>query len=523
MIRDSSSLHDINIHGVTIEPDSHLLGSYLNRKQPTVYRNVNMFISTIDLVTNNDCKALAHRISSLCIQGANEVIWVDSCGENSLHRLCQLVKFRNEKDTYKYELILYVQKMLIVSSKSNATMAMNNWNETPLHLFLSHCGFVAEDFSMNLSMTEYHLNFINELLKSFPRSIMSRNYEMMLPLHEACRLQQLGYATYPYKGVPFFKLLEHDDLNRNRIHLEIIKVLVQAYPNALFLKDSNGKLPLHHAVESLSCSTDVVVYLLHEMEKHFQTCSNTKEGSCKVSSKYHLKHECMNILRGLFNSFNQHRRVSEEMLISLNYFKHVGEWTLEKYLHRIAVQDRFKIENVRIWKKLVIIMCTLYHGSVTVSQFPIHACIFSNASLLILNTLLVTRPTDLNRLASSGETPLTLLLSSKDKGYEFIKELLHAILQVNPCCAMVPNKEQRWPLHIALEQNLGWPEIIRYIFKCYEAAATMKDPKTEMWPFMMAAAVSKIQSNVSTDNLTCIYSLLRTTPSVLLTLDSYKN
>lgn len=512
MMRDSSSLYNTNRHAALSEPETHLLGSFLNRKQSNVYRNVNMFISTTNLVSSNVCETLACRISSLCIQKSDEIMWLDSCGENSLHRLCQLVRFTNDKDKHKYELILYVQKLLIIYSESNAARATNNWNETPLHLFLSHCGFVAEDFTQNLLMADYQLIFMNELLRSFPRSIMSRNYEMALPLHEACKLSQLGSTSYPYKDVPLFKLLEYDHSNRNRIHLEIIKVLVKSYPNALFLKDSNGKTPLHHAVESLSCGAEVVVYLLHEMENMFS--------NCEVSSKIQLNFDYMIILRGLYDSFNQHKRVSEELLVSLNRFKSGGEWTVAKYLYRTLKHDRLSLEKVRLWKKLTSMMCTLYHGSVTNDRFPLHACIFSNAPQMILKILLVSHSSDINLLASDGETPLTLLLSSKNKTHDFIKESSRALLESDRYCVMVPNKHQRRPLHIALEQNLGWLEITRNIFVCYKAAATIKDPKTQMWPFMMAATVSNIQSTCSKDNLTSIYSLLRAAPSVLLTCSS---
>jgi hypothetical protein len=455
-------------------------------------------------------------MSSLYAQNPDEVMWVDSCGDNSLHRLCQLARFRNDKDKQKYELILYVQKLLIITSESHAASALNNWNETPLHLFLSHCGFVVEDFSQNLSTPDYHLHFINELIWSFPRSVMTRNYEMALPLHEACKLSHLGNANYPHKDVSPFRLLESDNSNRNRIHLEIIKVLVKSYPNALFLKDKKGKTPLHHAVESLSCSAEVVLYLLHEMETLYQSYSKSYDDSSKIQIDFDLRI----ILRELFGSFNLNRRVSEELLISLNRFKRVGEWTLAKHLYLMANVDRSSLEKIRIWKKLLAIMCKLYHGSVVNTKFPLHACIFSNAPLSILNIFLVTHPSDLRRVATDGETPLSLLLSSKNKTCDFIKEISLALLEADRYCAMVPNTRQRWPLHIALERKLGWSDTTRKLFLCNKAAATVKDPKTQLWPFMIAASVSYTQPSCSKDNLTSIYSLLRAAPSVLLTFGS---
>jgi hypothetical protein len=510
---DSSSLYNINRSVSVLDPDSHLLGSYLNRKQPNTYRNVNVFISTINLVTSNVCETLAHRISSLYTQNPDEVMWVDSCGENSLHRLCQLARFRNDKDKQKYELILYVQKLLIITSESHAASALNNWNETPLHLFLSHCGFVVEDFAQNLSTPDYHLNFINELLWSFPRSIMTRNYEMALPLHEACKLSQLGNTNYPHKDVSPFRLLESDNSNRNRIHLEIIKVLVKSYPYALFLKDIKGKTPLHHAVESLSCSAEVVMYLLHEMETLYTSYSKSYDNSSKIRIDFDLRI----ILHELFDSFNLNRRVSEELLINLNRYKRVGEWTLAKHLYLMANVDRFSLEKVRIWKKLLAIICKLYHGSVAHTKFPLHACIFSNAPLSILNILLVTHQSDLRRVSTDGETPLTLLLSSKNKTCDFIKEISLALLEADRYCALVPNTHQRWPLHIALERKLGWSDTTRKLFLCNKAAAAVKDPKTQLWSFMIAASVSNTQPSCSKDNINSIYSLLRAAPSVLLT------
>ena len=43
--------------------------------------------------TNILRRQLARRFQTRCLTKSTEVHWVDSCGENSLHRLCQLVRF----------------------------------------------------------------------------------------------------------------------------------------------------------------------------------------------------------------------------------------------------------------------------------------------------------------------------------------------------------------------------------------------------------------------------------------------
>ena len=302
-----------------------------NSEIPALYKAVNNFIS---LRANPNIlpflEKLAKRIIGRCGAVPEESGWLDSCGENTLHRLCQLVRFDGNNihvhhhHATRDELILGVQKALI-DADPRADFTVNNWSETPLHQFVAHCGFdntttitstptgvqtnaihgntaLGEDghggMDGNGSAYTYvspSVRFVDGLLQACPKSIITANYEKEIPLHEVCTLSQLGdkeFVKFPYSSVAMGIFIqkdvagneyepEHDHGQdgdtqtrlqyRARIHLQIVQNMVDCYPEGLFVLDSKNKTPLYRAVESLHCSTHVVIYILREMEFLFSS------------------------------------------------------------------------------------------------------------------------------------------------------------------------------------------------------------------------------------------------------------
>lgn len=480
----------------------HLLGSFLDRKQPNICRDVIVFVNSISSVQSGVAEMLALNISSSCSNGYDDVMWENSCGENSLHRLCHLVRFRAQDEVNKKELILYVQNVLIMASNSAAAKAVNNWDETPLHLFLSHCGFDADEnasYSSQRCACIFQIQFLNELMLSFPQSLRRSNYLMALPLHEACKLSQLGITAFPYKNTSAIKLLEDDRSYRNDIHLEIVKALVKLYPDALFHKDCNGKTALHDAVESLNCNSEVVLYLWEQMLSFSEN---------NIALLDEITSELMMYLHRLFDAC----LIEREKVSPYDN----GRKTLCLLFLRLSQSET--IENIRVWKKLRTLMSLLYHGSTAhIFEFPIHACIFSDAPIPILQMISVIYRSDIMSLSSDGESPLTFLLNRKSNKYEMIVKSVAVLLEADRRLAQIPDAQRRLPLHIILDR-LGWSDLALDIFLSYRGAASIQDPVTHLWPFMLAAARVDCISKCATDILTGIYNLLRDSPSVLLNI-----
>lgn len=347
-----------------------------NAEIPKLYKAVNSFASTLTKLqtqestptptsTSSQLKALGNKlrlleiitrkIISRCKSHPEESGWVDSCGENSLFRLCQLARFHNtstnnnpipirtrarsegEENGHEHEqeqqheqlilrmhlrrcddLLLVVQKSLM-DAEPRAAYTVNNWNETPLHEFLKHCGFEQTSTSFesqdrsnsDTAIVETQLEsesesepkdshampsvaFLDGLLHSCPLSILTPNYEKGLPIHEACTVSLLGdqQNTIPYASLSMeilFKSIMKSSLTtststrrsgsyhnhqiqveeRNILHLQIIQNMIELHSKGLLVLDSKSRSPLYRAVESLNCHSNIVVAVLRKMELLF--------------------------------------------------------------------------------------------------------------------------------------------------------------------------------------------------------------------------------------------------------------
>lgn len=280
--------------------------------------------------------ALARGIQSQCLACPSDASWTDSCGETTLHRLCQLLKFslherihgvhstdsmdyRRSKTLTPAELYLCVQRFLL-EADSKAAQTMNNWGETPLHQFLSHCGFASNPtddideiseildegtpfklhFGCRGSIADTDkgekilpmIKFLDALLEANPKSISTTNYLQALPLHEACTLSQVSNSpadlSAPMDAIVHFSMEENElELLRKKKamrlkgHSLVVKKLVDHYPKALMELDNEGRIPLCRAIQSMHCGTDIVEILLEEIEMYFKVETRLKAGKVR--------------------------------------------------------------------------------------------------------------------------------------------------------------------------------------------------------------------------------------------------
>jgi hypothetical protein len=239
-----------------------------------------------------------------------------------------LLKQKKLKFDSTAELIFFVFNCFI-DIDSNALSTLNKWGETPLHQFVGHCGFFIDyhhrqhdhhhpdmnnDKEKSKEQTQHYglsYLFLEAMLKASPNTVHQTNFQSALPLHLACSLSQLN-SNQPFSSGDsmvsmdkFFSSFStmnslsqlHDDerhgqdqgLNQNqdlhqysmqnqhyyhcrrhaKDHSKIIQRLVEYYPKGVLAIDINGCTPLFRAVDSIHCSSDVVSFLLCEMEDLF--------------------------------------------------------------------------------------------------------------------------------------------------------------------------------------------------------------------------------------------------------------
>ena len=286
-----------------------------------------------DAVASDDDKIkashdLLRRIRSRCICRPVEATWADSCGDNALHRLCQAAKFdyvgerRLSREQQRHpiswdDMVLTTLKSMLESSPK-VSSAKNSWHETPLHQFASHCGIADVDVVLNddrenangttspvhddnqktsgihvrdVAYPQTSDKMVRMLLQACPGSAYLRNYLLATPLHEACSLSH-GPNALMRRFVPDLasnqssihirKRNDRLDWMRKRQRL-VIRRLIAACPEALFVGDKMGRTCLFRAVESDRSGGDVVAVLLDEIQKY---CLNVlklnKEEACNV-------------------------------------------------------------------------------------------------------------------------------------------------------------------------------------------------------------------------------------------------
>jgi len=424
-----------------------------NAEIPKLYKAVNSFASTLTKLqtqegvstptsTSSQLKALGNKlrlleiitrkIISRCKSHPEESGWVDSCGENSLFRLCQLARFHNtstnnnpthtrnmnigegEESEHKHEqeqhreqlilrmhlrrcdeLLLVVQKSLM-DAEPRAAYTVNNWNETPLHEFLKHCGFeqtstafdsqdrsnsdtaiVESESDPKDSHAMPSVAFLDGLLRSCPLSILTPNYEKGLPIHEACTVSLLGdqQHTIPYASLCMEKLFKsimtssratststskrsgsyHNHQieveERNILHLQIIQNMIELHPKGLLVLDSKNRSPLYRAVESLNCHSNIVVAVLRKMELLFSGETHSLHTPDKNDVKILIRRAIFGLHKQTNNDGHVVNRKGCKTILSplkdlWQVFLHPRRVTTTKYLKDIFLVDDADLENI---------------------------------------------------------------------------------------------------------------------------------------------------------------------------------
>ena len=630
------------------DPNPYAFPYFHANEIPVLYKTVNGFLS---LCNNQNlspqAKSLllhksAKKIIDRCQAFPKESGWVDSCGENALMKICQLVRFHRSSTTTmtastgrtkttmsmsttqqqhlreqrQNQLIIDIAAALI-KAEPRASFTVNNWSETPLHQFVAHCGWEQKHISNdtlihghaghghehpiqspkmqgNHPHTSSHdshdgpsISFLQTLIHSSPQSVFTENYEKALPLHEVCTLSQTEktYVGFPYSSLTidsimqsnkFNHFLEEDIMSQN--HVQIIQAIATIYPKGFLRLDLKKRSPLYRAVESPHCSAEVVIYILKEMEKLFDSVevdsdetmiptlmrrailglkekSSQEDEHSEVDTAIHQSFGSMQLtckiaspLAGLWDALLLPRQKPSSWNIDINdtTISSDSNTVSLSILMAKSASSQSKARDMAnrmgyMWRKCMLLMCSSYHGSVKYIVdkddslwFPLHAAIALSAPMGVVQLLTKLYPDDISRLhhvRDLGVTPITFALATikhlkktwykEDYGDEqeerlFLRDTIGTLLGND---GSIPNSEGRLPLHLAIENGLGWNEGTAEIYKAYPDAVSVRDPVTGVFPFLAAASQCNCDDDIIT--LSNCYLLLKTDPSVLVSCYPY--
>lgn len=395
---------------------------------PALYKAVNNFINlqsssvslSSKLILSQNLRDKIFKLSQ------DKVYWVDSCGENALHRFCQFIRFGNtELDKVKYQVI-----KCLVESDSRVVYTVNNWNETPLHQFVTHLGLTQD--SHDTSMKEEGMNFkvLKLLAMASPYTLLIKNYQQALPIHDACRLANIVQQesnqdwSFPFENSTCEEIHSgglNSDGHYAMQHLQMISYLIHQNPKCLLYLDMKRKTPLYAAMESMHCSIEVVEYILKSMEhvfgsNEFFVMIDPTKGLMKKQHSMYTKDGCSNLLRraifgtsmtshssrstemkmdigysdistcqdktqtgeiasplqGTFDVIT-HERVSTELMLdivhnatnSVDGLSSIGSVLFEYSIHDHDMDElqNFVQQLGSTWEKMLLLMCCAYHGS----------------------------------------------------------------------------------------------------------------------------------------------------------------
>ncbi len=372
-----------------------------------------------------------------------------------------------------------------------------------------------------LKFTPYSIHELEDYVERTPLFLAVKNN---LPLDIIHRLLQI----YP-KAASTPNAMGEIPLHVVRCE-EAARLLIEYYPQGLYIRTKAKWLPIHTAR-----TADVAKLLLEEGSRRDDHSFKGRNGSQVM----------------LFSRDEEGLTPLEKLATSL-------EFCLSCTKQRTPLNHITAIlwDKLCLLTKAMIEYCTYFQEDINLStrdqnhtgKFQmVHSWIALRDTMvggydwfffgLILEVALDLYPQQIQQKDTLGRTPLAIAISSKrsrseDYGYGFecgrnfddsnSFHLINSLLQRSKIPAGIPDRLGRMPLHTAIRNKLG-THTIKRIALSEPKVLMIKDPQTNLYPFMLAAIESNVNetcANNACDNLESsqcimlneIYYLLREAP-----------
>lgn len=330
------------------------------------------------------------------------------------------------------------------------------------------------------------------MLKAAPDSVIHQNIDGETALHLAC-----GAASE-----------------------EVQELIIQSCPGAVGMVDNDGETPLHLAVVS-GASLSVL-------------CRLVKANPYTVMRPNHRTRTPFDNLRRSYQNARTLKQLEDSPLDMLDdyqkalLFLRVAAWCCGVVLSGEGSDEGSEIPHV-LGPPAPLFLSHVPRGYWCL---PLHVVSWIHCPRALVKALVAFHPDQCLVLDSFGSTPLCLAAAAPvredQEEYDYDDEfdveeggnetepslsVMNILLTADPRAAVIPNRQGRLPLAIALENGKIFDQVLPLI-QAFPRSLLIKDPTTDLYPFMTAAAV--IHPKRHPLLLSTVFDLLRMQPDLVM-------
>lgn len=421
---------------------------------------------------------------------------------------------------------------------------------------IDHDSAAADSLLLTLVQSYEWLGVLKRIL-SHPAEAASMGMQGRTPLHVACDhdapavVVEALLAAYPEAsgmvGTSNMNPL-HITCSSQHASVHVVRVLLQGgLGGESSMRDVDGDTPLHAA-----CRCDAPIEVLSELikENPGAVCERDYEGLTpllRLWVRYFviLGYHVIDAVNGPTDLTGELGEAWDKTELLLRAAFHRSLEVEEQVISRAKV-GAGAYAGGAIVKKNESAAIASAAGSESIKNDvvfrAVHAAAAVDCPRPVVKIATIVHPDQLEESDEGGLLPLMIAASApifkvhdlSDEGYQ-LEDFIHGdntshtysdeeqdsgglsslqpsvieiLLGASPRAASVPDSDGRLPLHLAIASNKKWTEGINDIIKAYPDAVMFRDKKTNLYPFMLAAA------NKAPD-LNTIFEILRCNPMLV--------
>jgi hypothetical protein len=282
--------------------------------------------------------------------------------------------------------------------------------------------------------------------------------------------------------------------------VEVVQILLDAYPSAAKRKDQEGSLPLHFAAH-YGASTAVMEALLKVYPKAIAVQDKygrtplyhavSKSASCEVF-KLLAKADPSAVLRPCLPAQARELPLSRAVAVRTPLYVAWGKVVVDR-----ESKDKMKGKNAEKAKHLLEVAFLHTVRREQPSQRDVcllHAVVALDLYLpeQVLQLAIDARPDEASRPdAVTGQLPLAMVASMKHESPDRAKEMVSQLLAAYPQAALVADRRGSIPLTLAAAAGLQWDGGLRVLLDVAPDAITWRDGATGLPPALLAATARR--------------------------------
>eukprot|EP00979_Chaetoceros_neogracilis_P001671 scaffold303_cov285-Chaetoceros_neogracile.AAC.15 len=279
----------------------------------------------------------------------------------------------------------------------------------------------------------------------------------------------------------------------------IAKVLIEANPNCLRIADSTGWLPLH-----VFCANSSIPHFLHIMIKPFRESISTENKGGVTPFSMLLS----NSIYGLTGTCQIRTHMVEDQYYNGTSSKHV-------------VMNQY-INEWRQWQCVLLMLQASGDDETNTLkiQLPLHlVAVSSLADFKLLTIASLIHKREILLQDRDGNLPLHLACHKrqmKDEEEEPFSKV-GILVDEHPEASKIRNMKGYLPLFLAVKSfACDWDNGMEALTIAYPDSLAETDPDHQIYPFMvLASKYSQVDGNRQHDLLSCLFQLIRASPSLI--------